>query len=366
MNQKKLHSISSNRTPSKKHHWYFYPGLVCLALILSAVGFVGYLTATEYRPTQMEPAETGTTDIQKQYQGKSLRILTFNTGYGGLGKESDFLMDGGSGTGASDKETVVKNMHGIENILQKANADIYFLQEIDKDSRRTFHQNQLTQYANALPKYEMYYAPNYVCKFVPYPVQKPIGEIHSGIATYSRYDVTSSDRYSLPVPFQWPVRTANLKRCLLVSRIPLENTSKEIVMINLHLEAYDDGEGKIAQTQQLMSLMQEEYAKGNYVIAGGDFNQTFPDTKTEIKSTSEWIPGVLEQLPSEWRYVYDDTVPTCRLLNQPYDPESERTQHYVLDGFIVSSNIDVLRVETMDEKFEYSDHNPVVMDIQLK
>ena len=27
--------------------------------------------------------------------------------------------------------------------------------------------------------------------------------------------------------------------------------------------------------------MQEEYAKGNYVIAGGDFNQTFPGVDTD-------------------------------------------------------------------------------------
>lgn len=47
--------------------------------------------------------------------------------------------------------------------------------------------------------------------------------------------------------------------------------------MNLHLEAYDDGEGKEAQTAMLLQILQEEYVKGNYVIAGGDFNQSFPD-----------------------------------------------------------------------------------------
>lgn len=55
------------------------------------------------------------------------------------------------------------------------------------------------------------------------------------------------------------------------------------MLVNLHLEAYDDGEGKIAQTKQLREFIQSEYEKGNYVIAGGDLNQVFP--------------GSLERLP---------------------------------------------------------------------
>ena len=48
----------------------------------------------------------------------------------------------------------------------------------------------------------------------------------------------------LPCPFSWPTRIANLKRCLLVERIPIADSDKELVLVNLHLEAYDDGEGK--------------------------------------------------------------------------------------------------------------------------
>ena len=38
-----------------------------------------------------------------------------------------------------------------------------------------------------------------------------------------------------------------------------------LVAVNLHLEAYDDGEGKAAQTAMLFDILEEEYAKGNYV-----------------------------------------------------------------------------------------------------
>lgn len=92
------------------------------------------------------------------------------------------------------------------------------------------------------------------------------------------------------------MRTANLKRCLLVSRYHIPDLDKELVVVNLHLEAYDDGEGKAAQTAMLFDILESEYAEGNYVIAGGDFNQTFPGTldKWPIRAGEVWTPGVLE------------------------------------------------------------------------
>ena len=120
----------------------------------------------------------------------------------------------------------------------------------------------------------------------------------------------------------------------------------------------------------LREFLQAEYEKGNYVIAGGDFNQTFPGTldKYPINNPSLWVPGVLEPeiLPYGWSFVYDDSVPSCRLNNQPYDPESPSTQHYLIDGFIVSPNVELLSVNTLDEGFRFSDHNPVEMEIRLK
>ncbi len=80
----------------------------------------------------------------------------------------------------------------------------------------------------------------------------------------------------------------------MVSRVPVEGSDKELVLVNLHLEAYDDGDGKAAQTQQLKKLLEEETEKGNYVIAGGDFNQEFSNYDNSaypIINDDVWIPG---------------------------------------------------------------------------
>ena len=277
-------------------------------------------------------------------------------------------MDGGEGVRPSDAETVRQNMLGIEDLIRGADADFVMLQEVDTDSKRSYGYDQWRQYEFDLEDYESRFALNYSCDYVPYPVTEPIGRVHSGVATYSRYDITAATRYRLPCPFSWPVRIANLKRCLLVTRIPIDGLEQELVLVNLHLEAYDDGEGKAAQTAMLFDILESEYAEGNYVIAGGDFNQTFPGTldKWPIRAGEAWTPGVLEaeSLPEGWSYVYDDSSPTCRLLDEPYDAQT--SQHYVLDGFIVSPNIEVRSVETQSLGFKYSDHNPVVVEIGFK
>ena len=59
-------------------------------------------------------------------------------------------------------------------------------------------------------------------------------------------------------------------------------------------------------------------------------------------------------------------MPTCRLLNAPYSGNYEDSQVYVIDGFLVSENLSVDRIENVDTEFEYSDHQPVRLEVTLK
>ena len=328
------------------------------------------LATPVFEGDMVKPFEIGKANVLREGKltgGQTVRVLTLNTGYGGLDAGEDFFMDGGEGVRPSDAETVRQNMLGIEDLIRGADADFVMLQEVDTDSKRSYGYDQWRQYEFDLEDYESRFALNYSCDYVPYPVTEPIGRVHSGVATYSRYDITAATRYRLPCPFSWPVRIANLKRCLLVTRIPIDDSEQELVLVNLHLEAYDDGEGKEAQTAMLLQLLQDEYAKGNYVIAGGDFNQSFPDgtDRYPIASGADWTPGTLGDLPAGWRYAWDSAAPTCRLLNQPYSAGSSGTQFYVIDGFILSPNVEPVSVRTQDAEFAVTDHNPVVLEARL-
>ncbi len=335
--------------------------------VVGAGGLLGFLTATEYKPADVETLEVRTLDAEAlgPVPSDDLSVLSWNIGYAGLGKEQDFFMDGGSSSRPGSAELVNRYLEGIKQSIAEQNADLVLLQEVDTDASRTYGIDETT----ALIQNSGVHALNYSCPFVPIPMP-PMGKIHSGLFTTTDYTVTAAERIALPCPFSWPLSTANLKRCLLVSRLPVEGSDRELVLVNLHLEAYDDGEGKVAQTKQLMSLLQEEYEKGNYVIAGGDFNQVFPGSLELYPNNHPelWAVGALEEasLPEGFSYVCDLSAPTCRLLNQPYNPtDTANTQHYVIDGFIVSPNVSVDTVETLDLGFENSDHNPVRMTVKL-
>ena len=193
-----------------------------------------------------------------------------------------------------------------------------------------------------------------------------IGHVESGVQTLTNFQTEHAQRIALPSSYSWPVRTCQLKRCLLTQEIPLKGTDRKLILVNLHLEAYESGEGRIAQTKQLLDLMEEEFSRGNYVIAGGDFNQSFPNALEvfPIADPEKWTPGILEEniLPDGWQFAYDTTTATCRLLDQPY---CDACQLYVIDGFILSPNLRLETVETIDMDFEYSDHNPVRLNVSL-
>jgi endonuclease/exonuclease/phosphatase family metal-dependent hydrolase len=184
----------------------------------------------------------------------------------------------------------------------------------------------------------------------------------------NKYTVSSSQRITLTSPFKWPVRIANLKRCLLVQRMPLAD-GREFVLVNLHMEAYDSTGGRVAQTKELMDFLQNEYAKGNYCLAGGDFNQNFPNLLADvygIRNPKLWVAGVMSpDLPPGWHYAYDSRTPSNRLNNQPYREGDPKTQYYLIDGYILSPNITVQSVTTLDLHFANSDHNPVLMTFTL-
>ncbi|MCR5808480.1 MAG: endonuclease [Clostridiales bacterium] len=337
-------------------------GVAAVILIL-VLAFLA-LTLTEYKPKDVEKMDppVGTDSLAL---GRELTIVSFNTGYAALGENADFFMDGGKTTMPENKEEVETNIAGISKTLQSLGADIYMLQEVDTDSKRSFHINEAEAYSKALDLPNSY-ALNYSSAFVPFPVSSMMGKVNSGLATYTGLAVSDAERIQLPIPFSWPVRCFNLKRCLLIDRIPIDGSDKELVIINLHLEAYDSGEGKIAQTKMLYDLLSAEYEKGNYVIAGGDFNQTFPGAYYyEPLKEGNWMPGTLENdLPEGFKFVFDDSKPTCRLLDVPYKG-NPAPQYYIIDGFIVSENVSVSSVEVVSTDFVNSDHQPVKLVITL-
>ena len=114
-------------------------------------------------------------------------------------------------------------------------------------------------------------------------------------------------------------------------------------------------------------MVKEYEEKGNYVIAGGDFNQCpigiEPQYVADVYDSNDFVymPDLL--FPKEWNYVYDSTCPTNRNADVPYVRGETKTS--TIDFFIVSPNVEAKSVKTIDLQFEHSDHNPVEATFSL-
>ncbi|MCQ4691317.1 endonuclease, partial [Clostridium sp. SL.3.18] len=144
----------------KRKVWKIIGG-VLLAIILLLAAAVAYLTIREYRPDPIEDIAPGKGNARLN-AGDAFTILTYNTGYAGLSKDEDFFMDGGSKVEPESKKLVEDNLKGITSILKKQEADIYFLQEVDRDSKRSYHIDEQAYYEEELGLKGMF-ACNFKC-----------------------------------------------------------------------------------------------------------------------------------------------------------------------------------------------------------
>ncbi|MBR4944781.1 MAG: endonuclease/exonuclease/phosphatase family protein [Peptococcaceae bacterium] len=356
-----------------KKSFFKKAALVFGIIVLLMTGTLGFLLASEYKPAPEESLALNGTANSTLAPGQSFTVTSWNIGYGGLDASSDFFMDGGKTVNPDSKEHVQNTVNQLAHQIEELDSDIFLLQETDINSHRSFHINQAEQIQNTLEQHhdvQSAFAYNFNVTFIPYPLP-PIGHVESGVLTLNSFQADSATRIAFDSSFKWPVSAFQLKRGLLVERMPLENSDKELVLINLHLEAYDNGHGKAQQAAKLAQIMNDEYEKGNYVIAGGDFNSVLPGVNPDLyplENTEYFMPAVIEStlLPEGWQYITDDSVPTARLLNHPYDASKpDDNQFYVIDGFILSPNVTLHQAETADYQFAWSDHNPVSIEVEL-
>jgi hypothetical protein len=361
-------------------------GAILAILILAGIGLM-WLSSREYKPADRESVTVVPSLSLKPARFQPIELYIWNIGYASLGANEDFFMDGGKGVRPAEARIVEENIRAVQTFLTTAAPDIVFLQEIDVNSKRSYGINQV-EYLSKAWKGSSAFALNFKCPFVPVPFPDFIGKVESGILILNSYGAgsaasSSAERISLPSPFSWPERVAQLKRCLLVQRIPIQKDGSadglansfadgaELVLVNLHLEAYDSGgSGRIAQTRVLAEFLKAEYEKGNYCVAGGDFNQVFPAFKDvfPIQQNEFFTPGIVDDslFGEGWILAADPSSPSCRSLDKPYSGSRENFQFYIIDGFILSPNVELISVQTQDLDFKNSDHNPVKLTFSLK
>ncbi len=332
-------------------------------LYIATVISVG--TISNYEPEQAEPIST----IQDTFllgDTSAYTALIWNIGYAGLGAEMDFFYDGGEKVRDS-RENVQNNLGNIAAWLERNDSiDFILLQEVDEKSKRSYKSNQVNVLNKVLSSHYSFFCLNYHVRYVPMPFLRPMGKVKSGLLSYSRHIPLKSIRYSFPGNYGWPKGIFMLDRCFMEQRFPLNN-GKELVVINTHNSAYDDGSLRKEQLNYLRSFLLEEETNGNYVLIGGDWNQCPPgfigNFSGEVFDTVN-LQHIQEGYPREgWSFVYDGQYPTNRRVKTVY--KKGKTPVTLIDYFLVSPNIEVLKVQGVDMGFRYSDHNPLIIHFKL-
>ena len=349
---------------------------ILLTLVLIAGAYVAYVFIDYHRIGDYTVAELvhGDSGVESCVDvGKPYTALSYNIGFAAYLPDYGFFMDGGTESRARSKESVVETMEGIENFLDGQNADFMLLEEVDEPSTRSHHVNELQMLREHFAgEHDSAYARNYDSPYLFYPFLSPIGKSVSGIVTLSRYRLVDSIRRSLPIE-TGVMKLVDLDRCYTVSRVPVAN-GKVLAIFTFHLSAYtSDGTIATEQLEILLGEMQKEYEKGNYCIAGGDFNKDLLVDSSKVfgvdKGEYTWAQPIPAELFTRFGirmiapFNEEKPVPSCRNADGPYNPEQ---LVLTVDGFLASANVVVHEADVVDLGFAYSDHNPVKMIFELK
>ena len=304
-------------------------------------------------------------DVNKKQ--KEFSFLLWNIGYAGLGKEMDFFYEGGKQV-RPKREKCFSCLEGIKKtILSYNKADFIFLQEIDIHSKRSWYINELESLSQILPNFFNVFTSNYDCKFVPVPLLNPMGKVLSGMVSFLQIKPDDIKVHYFDQFFSWPRSLFYIKYSYMMMRFKLED-NKDLVIFNVHNSAYDIAKSsRKKELAILSSIMKNEYEHGNYVVAGGDWNINPPNfiASSILSGDKVFESDKIESdfLP-DWQFAFDSNEPSNRNVDMPY--KKGTTGITILDFFIVSPNIEVKEVKTINLNFEYSDHNPVKLNIKLK
>ncbi|MDE5896388.1 MAG: endonuclease/exonuclease/phosphatase family protein [Clostridia bacterium] len=364
--------------------------LACLIGLFAVLvgGYVAYVAAQYSRIGDWLELEIADGRENSVRCGTEYSLLSYNLGFGAYSPEYSFFMDTGvmndgkTVTGiyakGMNRADVEKNVTGQLRVASEIDADFCFFQEVDENADRSYHIDMLARARQVFAGYCSAYAENFHTAYLLYPFNDPIGKSNAGILTLSRYKIESAVRRAFPVTTAFPDKFFDLDRCFSVQYLPVADSVAELVLINLHMSAYDEGGAiRAKQLEMLNGVLKEERDKGNYVIAGGDFNHCLIADRFESEEealqyfkseqkTPDWVKNSVlreAELTEGFRIAANTNVATCRGADIPYREGVNYST--VVDGFLVSDNVTVIEEKTIDTQYAYSDHNPVLLRFEL-
>ena len=366
----------------KKTKWWKIV-MICVASVLALImlvvgGYAIYISCQYYRIDDFQDITTHNNQSTKVGLNTNLTITTYNIGFGSYDPEFSFFMDNGVTTDGKkltgkqsrgkSKERVVENTTGAVDTIKALDVDFALFQEVDVKATRSYNYDQYKHITDNFSGYSHSFSQNFHSAYLFYPLTKPHGFVDAGIVTLSKYEVTSAVRRSLPIDESFPTKFFDLDRCLQITRLPVDGSEKELVIINLHMSAYDKGGVyRKKQVELLNEILKTEKDAGNYVVVGGDFNHDIASSKNLFptnRKQADWVYTLENSdLTVGYRFVSNTNTSTCRSSDAPY--VKGENYEVVIDGFICSDNVETVEITNIDTGYKYSDHNPSKLTFKL-
>lgn len=314
-----------------------------LFLLIIAFG-IFYFWASSSILNESEYVSLSKFDDQNQLKNDSVfSIVTYNIGYlSGMTNNRPI---------AKPKSLFDENMQKVLVETKKVNPTIIAFQEIDYDAKRSYNINQEKQIAELGFPYSAT-SINWDEQYVPFPywpISMHFGKVVSGQSIISKYPIKEQQRIVLQRVADAPFyRNAfYLERLAQVVKVVLND--QEIMVINVHLEAFDKPT-RVKQFDEVVKIF-NQYKDQYPTILLGDFNSEANDPSSVIqKMFAMKNVGNAAFNADKIENTFDSNLPHKRI-------------DYI---FYTKNSIKYISGKVLNEFGEASDHLPVFMEFRLK
>ena len=270
-------------------------------------------------------------------------IVTYNVGYlSGMTNNRAV---------AKPKKMFDDNMQKVVSVFKKVDPDIIAFQEIDYAAARSFDVDQENEIAKLGYNF-VARGVNWDEHYVPFPYWPPsmhFGKIVSGQSILSKYELKDYERIVLERVANNPFYRDAFYLDRLVQVVKVQLDGKEVVVINLHLEAFDKST-RIRQMNYVINLF-NKYKKQYPTILLGDFNSRARDLSAGIQKIF-----IMEGVGNA---AFNAVNPSNTFdTKNPF----ERIDYI----FYTEDSIEYVSGQVLNDLGQASDHLPVEMKFKLK